>query len=211
MMRQFKILIPLFLLCWLAYLIFGETRQADPASGRHRVVDATSSEHEAETQQQASFNLYQQEVQAQAEALRKMADEKARRDEAGLKTREVRAQLQAAVQAAWETVLRTNSAAFLALKEKAALSPNKSVPCSICDAKGVLHFCILCGHSGKCVECKGTGRLLNGDCCPACLGSGRCHVCFGSGKMPCPFCQSLKLTEIVTPESPAPPALMPLY
>jgi hypothetical protein len=89
---------------------------------------------------------------------------------------------------AWASTLATNWPAYQALRELAAASPSKTTHCTLCDGRGLLSFCAVCEHSGKCIYCAGAGRTSFGEICPICRGSGKCYLCFGTGKMPCLFC-----------------------
>ena len=147
---------------------------------------------------------------ARVKELEKMELARRQRDEASEKTRQARAQLQFFKSRAYAEVVQANRQTFEALRKEAAQAPDKTVPCTICDAKGVLDLCVVCDHTGKCPTCRGTGKHLGGFC-PTCVGTGKCFLCFGAGKMPCPFCQSLLLRkEVITPDTPDPPAEIPL-
>ena len=116
--------------------------------------------------------------------------------------------VQAARAGAWSDVLRTNWAAYQALLLQAAHSPRQAVPCTICNGRGSLAYCIVCRDSGKCERCNGTGKVF-GEPCTTCRGSGKCFLCFGSGKMPCPFCDDGEVFFKAAPPSrmmPVPPA-----
>jgi len=89
---------------------------------------------------------------------------------------------------AWASTLATNWMAYQALRELAAASPTKTAHCTICDGRGLMPFCAVCQHSGKCIYCQGAGRTSFGEICPICRGSGKCYLCFGTGKMACLFC-----------------------
>jgi len=150
---------------------------------------------------------YEQELHAGLEALTRMEDEKEKRDRATAKSMAVRAQLQATCQKAWLEVLAINEPAFKALREKAKLSPNEETPCTICDGKGNMHFCLVCRKSrGVCETCSGLGHNGYGDICPTCLGTRKCFNCFGSGKMLCPFCND----GTISANGPLPPPTMPV-
>ena len=87
---------------------------------------------------------YEQELRAGLEALTRMDDEKEKRDRATAKSVAVRAQLQAGCQDSWVMVLATNEPAFQALRQKAKRSPNEETPCTLCDGKGYMLFCLVC-------------------------------------------------------------------
>lgn len=142
--------------------------------------------------------------------LEKMEIAKRREAHAAEKTLEARTQLQLLKGPAWREIVAANMQKFEALRAEAATSPDKSVPCSICDARGVLEVCVICDRSGKCPTCQGTGTSFN-DVCPTCQKGGKCFLCSGSGKMPCPFCQSSSLSmEAITPETPVPSGEVPI-
>jgi CheY-like chemotaxis protein len=113
--------------------------------------------------------------------------------------------LQAARAAAWGDVLRTNWAAYQALRQQAANSPRHTASCTICNARGSLAYCIVCGNSGKCVRCNGTGQTF-GEPCTTCRGKGKCFLCFGTGRMTCPFCED---GDVYLKGAP-PPTVMPV-
>ena len=43
-------------------------------------------------------------------------------------------------------------------------------------------FCATCGGSGKCINCKGSGRYMIALPCPMCFTNGKCSSCGGSGR-----------------------------
>jgi hypothetical protein len=140
------------------------------------------------------------------EALARMEAEKEKRDLAASKSLDARASLQAACQNSWLEVLTTNQQAFLALREKAKRSPTEETPCTLCDGKGYMHFCLICRNRGICETCRGAGRNGFGEPCSVCLGTRKCFYCFGSGKMLCPFCDD----GMITARGPLPPRTMPV-
>jgi CheY-like chemotaxis protein len=113
--------------------------------------------------------------------------------------------LRAASAAVWAEVLRTNGPAYQALLQQSAQSPRHTAPCTLCDGRGSLPFCVICGNSGKCVRCNGSGQAF-GEPCPTCRGKGKCFHCFGTGKMTCLFCDD----GLVYFSGNAPPAALPL-
>ena len=148
---------------------------------------------------------------ARIKELEKMALKKRQQDEAAKSTHKMRAQLQFYKYSAWRKVIDDRRPVFENLREQAAHSPNKMVPCTICDGNGVLDLCVVCDHTGKCPSCRGTGVYF-GEVCPTCVGSGKCFLCFGAGKMPCPFCQPLRMKEegLITPDTPDPLTDLPI-
>ncbi len=152
---------------------------------------------------------YEEQTRAHVDELEKMADARQLRDQAAQKTEEARTAARLLKRDIWAEVIKTNWQTFQALRQEAARSPDKKVPCTICNAKGVVNFCVVCDHTGKCPTCDGTGKIY-GDVCPACLGNSKCFHCFGSGKMPCPFCQSLPDKEVITVNTPPPSNQIPI-
>ncbi len=151
-----------------------------------------------------------EQVSARVKELERMAEDKRQRDHAAEKTHDSRKKLQFNRHRAWLEVVQANRQTFEDLRREAAHSQDKLVPCTICDAKGVVDLCVVCEHTGKCPTCRGTGKDF-GEVCPTCQGSGKCFLCFGAGKMPCPFCQSLPLRkEVITPDTPDPVAEIPI-
>lgn len=176
----------------------GSAAEPVPAAGEPTSITSTASN-------EVLSPAKPEEALAGAKELEKMALEKRQRSQAAEKTHDARAQLQFYKHSAWTKVILTNWPKFEALRAAAAESPDKMVPCTICDAKGVLDLCVVCDHTGKCPTCHGTGKLF-GEVCPTCVGSGKCFLCHGSGKMPCPFC----LDGMITPETPDPPTEIPI-
>lgn len=90
---------------------------------------------------------------------------------------------------AWKSVIETNRPLYLKLRARAATSPHGETPCTICDGKSYLAYCILCrAHPGKCPTCQGHGHTAGDELCPTCLGGGKCYSCSGHSKMLCPYC-----------------------
>ena len=152
------------------------------------------------------LGAYEEERRSGLEALTRMEDEKEKRDLAASKSLDARAKLLADCQDSWAKVMATNQPAFLDLREKAKHSPLEETPCTLCDGKGNMHFCLVCPKNrGVCQACSGLGHNGYGDLCPACLGKRKCFNCFGSGKMLCPFCND----GTISAKGPLPPARMP--
>lgn len=147
---------------------------------------------------------------ARVKELEKMELLRSQREQAAEKMHEARAKLQFYKHRDWTEVIQAHRQEFKALREAAVQWPLKKIPCTICDAKGVLDLCVVCEHTGKCPTCRGTGKNFD-EICAACSGSGKCFLCSGSGKMPCPFCQSSPLwMELITAGTPDPAAEIPI-
>ncbi|HZQ46935.1 MAG TPA: hypothetical protein VFC07_07990 [Verrucomicrobiae bacterium] len=146
-------------------------------------------------------------VRQRREALAAMGAEQARRMRAARYMESERATFQLNWHARWSAVLSSNWPAFQRLRLEAKHSHNKHIPCTICDGRGRMDFCILCLNSGQCVACRGAGKLISGDYCPVCGGSGKCYLCGGIGKMTCPFCDDGEIYA----NGALPPKLMPLH
>jgi hypothetical protein len=131
---------------------------------------------------------YLEAVERRVKELVAMELEMAKRDRAAQQMATSRRQAQMVTMMAWSSVIKTNYPAFLALRHKAASSPDGTTPCTICDGFSYMP-CVMCSHrDGKCITCKGTGKRAGGEYCPSCSGDGKCYLCTGSGKMFCPFC-----------------------
>lgn len=150
-----------------------------------------------------------EEANPEISKLEKMARARQLRDEAAKKTDGARSALLMNRQPAWRKAVEDRRRLFEELRRNAKQSPNKQVPCTICDTKGILDFCVICDHSGKCPDCKGIGKN-EAWVCPTCQGTGNCFYCNGLKKMPCPFCQSHSYKrEVITTETPDPPNEIP--
>lgn len=79
------------------------------------------------------------------------------------------------------------------------VGPDRFTPCPTCKGAGKSQTtCESCSGSGRCVTCRGTGKLKaliasGSRICLQCKGSAQCRACDGSGKVnsnsPCPTCQ----------------------
>ena len=146
-------------------------------------------------------------TQARIVELKNMEVEVNRRERAAAQTYEVRQELRAARHDAWHSVISTNWPAYEELRKKAVDSPSHEAPCTLCDGKGYMPFCVLCRqNSGKCVTCAGTGIARGGEQCPACFGTGKCYLCYGGGRMACAFCSD----GTIMTKLPPPPNEMPI-
>jgi hypothetical protein len=123
-----------------------------------------------------------------------------------LKQRERLTRLQISLANAWSNVLSTNWVAYQELRRKAAGSVEKTAPCTICDGRGSMLFCIVCDNVRRCIDCNGKGKTPYGERCPTCRGKGTCYLCGGSGQMPCVFCDD----GLVYSEGVPPPFKLPL-
>lgn len=158
-------------------------------------------------EQQARAVAYEQLTQGHVRELARMAEDQRKRDQAAVAMKYSRDNLQAKSQSGWTELLVTNAAAFQTLRSLAARSPNGRTPCTLCDGKGYQSYCLLCpADKGRCVTCRGTGKVFVDEYCPTCLGARKCFLCYGSGKMACPFCDD----GMITLDWPPPPAKMPV-
>lgn len=155
------------------------------------------------TRERAAVELQNRQHLAELTRLEK---EQQKRNEVAVKQQERLTRLQISLANTWSNVLATNWTVYQELRRKAAGSENKRAPCTICDGEGMMHFCVVCENSGKCIDCKGKGKTPYGEPCPACRGKGRCYLCGGAGKMPCLFCDD---GMVCFPGVP-PPAKLPL-
>jgi len=126
--------------------------------------------------------------QSGADDLSRRVADKEKRDRAGAQTVEYRKGLQMSRDGDWQRFLNPRKAEYKALRAKAVADPHGTTPCTICNGRGSMDDCFLCGSTGKCPTCKGTGQVSADGYCPTCLGSGKCFHCNGTGKLVCPFC-----------------------
>lgn len=134
-------------------------------------------------------------MKASVDALARMETDATRRARTASKTYQVRTELSTKAQSAWSTMIATNTPIYLTLHRAASQDDHHETPCTICDGKGYMHYCILCESSkGQCVSCQGTGLTPTGEDCPVCLGKKKCYLCYGTGKMPCVFCDDGTIT-----------------
>ena len=127
--------------------------------------------------------------------LSRLSVEQRKREQAAAKTKRYREDLQIATMVPWSKVISNNWLAFQSLRRQAAAAPNGTTPCTLCDSKGHMSFCVLCRNGGKCPTCAGAGMVREEEYCPTCLGTGKCYLCFGTGKMPCPFCDEGRISS----------------
>ena len=161
---------------------------------------------QAEIQRQ--FTAMQQDQQSAAAELARRDAARGLRARAEAKTVEYRKVLQIDFADEWTSFLRDHWQTYKDLRARAAASRDGKTPCTICDGHGLMDSCFLCGSTGMCPTCKGTGKLslTSDELCPTCLGSGKCYRCAGTGKMVCPFCDD----GIVDIHAAPPPNLLPL-
>jgi CheY-like chemotaxis protein len=183
--RSFSILFSVAFTGWLG---------CSPAVARAATVEATTGHlaigaPEPASEQARAMQAAADEPQTRARVEHFAELEAAQRARSQLEASHYRdvLELQAARATAWSDVLRTNWAAYEALRQQAVNSPRHTASCTICNGRGSLAFCIVCGNNGKCVRCNGTGKAF-GELCTTCRGNGKCFLCFGTGKMTCLFC-----------------------
>jgi len=177
-----------------------------PAPARPAPVPAVTARSQREAQQ-AQQAAHERLTQAHVKELARLEEEQRKRNQAAAGMKPAREHLQFKAQDGWSELLATNSAAFIALRKRAAQSPTGETPCTLCDGGGYQHYCVLCPEAkGKCATCKGSGMFSAKEYCPTCLGTGKCFLCFGTGKMSCPFCND----GMVSLKWPLPPARLPI-
>ena len=158
----------------------------------------------SDSERQIQFDQLEQEKQAYADEISRRDSLREKRQRAGARTEGFRKQLQFSRSDAWAKMIASNAPAYE--KIRAAAASNGSAPCTLCNGRGTMSFCVLCGSSGQCPSCNGTGQF-EGNLCPACLGSGKCYLCVGKGRMICPFCDDGE----VGVKAPLPPQSLPLH
>ena len=206
MKSRLLILAGVFVAVWLACLLV-VTHDA-PVTARASVVVAAPPEPAPEAETEAQKAAYQEQTRQGIADLARLETAQRRRSELeakrGQSLRELG--LLRTRASAWSAIVATNWPAYQALREQAAAAPSKMVHCTICEGRGLMSYCVVCEHSGKCIACKGTGLTPFGQVCPTCRGSGKCYLCFGTGKMPCLFCDD----GDVYAKGPFPPQNMPM-
>lgn len=210
MSRALQIL-SIALLCGMAIALV--VRAMSPGSPTGAVLAAPAARSDVPSEALALevvSNVKPEDAHERVVKLESMVQGKRQQAESAEKTRQARSQIQFVKRRAWAEVINANRQTFEELRKRSIQAPEKLVPCTICDTKGVLELCVVCDHSGKCPTCSGTGKQF-GDVCATCSGRGKCFLCFGSGNMPCPFCQALPLRkEVITPITPEPRAEIPI-
>lgn len=152
------------------------------------------------------FDALEKDKQAYAAELSRKDLERQNRANAAAQTVKYREALQSLKSAPWSQYIAAHLREYQSLRAKAAASPDGRTACTICDGKGKTDFCVLCGSTGKCPTCDGSGRLLGGDFCPTCQGNGNCYLCKGFKKMACAFCDD----GVIDIKAPPPPNQMPI-
>jgi hypothetical protein len=199
--RRFHLL-ALILVGWLAWMLI---------TGWGRLAPGTATPEETLPTEPATENIVSASEAAPAQPasgtdLAYMETERAKWNRATTNMGSARLDLRLAKKTAWSELISTNWQTYQALRKQAEHSPTGTAHCTICNGAGVMSFCVLCEHNdGKCLTCKGTGKLSANEYCPACLGKGKCFLCGGGGRMPCPFCDD----GTIDLKLPPPPKMMP--
>jgi hypothetical protein len=171
-----------------------------------RTLDADAPPPPSEQERAQERAIIESQNRQQVVELTRLEKEQQKYTELAVKQRERLMRLQITLANTWSNVLSTNWSTYQELRRKAAGSPNKTVPCTICDGQGMMHFCVVCENSGKCIDCNGKGKTPYGAPCPTCRGKGRCYLCGGAGQMPCLFCDD----GLVYSQGVSPPVKLPL-
>jgi hypothetical protein len=194
--------------CWALLTIYVGWRSA--VSGRHpvqaRTIDADAPPPPSEQERAQERAAVEFQSRQHVAELARLEKEQQKGIELAVKQRERLMRLQISLANTWSNVLSTNWTVYQELRRKAAGSANNAAPCTICDGRGLMHFCIVCENSGKCIDCNGKGKTPYGKPCPTCRGKGRCYLCGGAGQMPCLFCDD----GLVYSQGVPPPVYLPL-
>jgi Spy/CpxP family protein refolding chaperone len=170
----------LVVVCWLHQSSTSPDRSPD---GTVQAQSITSSDHPAPW---PAF-MHDHSDEESVRTLKLQEDQRQKAEYARARMMRERSTLQRIHQADWTAVLQTNWAKFEELRKRAAAGDGRT-PCTLCDGFGYMP-CVMCtDHNGRCVNCDGISRSVNGQHCAACLGSGKCYLCNGHGKMLCIFC-----------------------
>jgi hypothetical protein len=200
--RVFAVVCWALLTAWLGWR--SAVSGSHPVNARTLDADAPPPPSEQErTQERAAVEFQNRQQVAE---LAKFEKAQQKHTDLLVKQRERLMRLQISLANTWSNVLATNLTVYQELRRKAAGSARKATPCTICDGQGMMHFCIVCENSGKCIDCNGKGKTPYGEPCPACRGKGRCYLCGGAGQMPCVFCDD----GLVYSEGVPPPLNLPL-
>jgi len=190
------------LVCWWSW-----GRSPSPTGPKASAVSAAMNQPAAtvsDAERQRQFDQLEQEKQTYADEISRRDSLREKRQRAGARTEGFRKQLQFSHSDAWAKMIASNAPAYEKMRAAAAIYG--SAPCTLCSGRGTMGFCVLCGNSGRCPSCNGTGQF-EGDFCPACLGSGKCYLCVGKGRMICPFCDDGEVGS----KAPLPPQSLPLH
>ena len=179
--------VALVAICTLALSRQSPSPEDSPASG----VNPTAAPILvlAREAQEMDESLHQQQTHERVASMEHQQVAQQRYARAAAQSGESRRFINRAHAGSWKSVINTNRGAYLALRATAANSPRSETPCTICDGKSYLAYCILCGaHPGKCPTCQGGRNTAGDEVCPTCLGSGKCYSCSGHARMLCPYC-----------------------
>jgi len=158
----------------------------------------------SDDERQRQFDHLEQERKTYADEISRRDSLREKRQRAGARTEGFRKQLQFSRSDAWAKMIASNAPAYQKIRAAAAI--HGSSPCTLCNGRGTMSLCVLCGNSGQCPSCNGTGQF-EGDLCPTCIGSGKCYLCVGKGRMICPFCDDGEVGS----KAPLPPQSLPLH
>jgi hypothetical protein len=148
---------------------------------------------------------YLRGVEDRVDRLVSMETDRGKRMQAGERMEASRQHWQWEIRSQWQSIIKTNYAAYERLLEQARKSPDGTVPCTLCDGFSYVP-CILCSERpGKCIDCGGRGRR-GSEYCPTCVGNGTCYLCNGLEKMLCAFCDD----GAIDIEHPSPQPLAPI-
>jgi hypothetical protein len=202
MKRRIFVALMIGILAWQLLPGFSRNSSSRPAAG----APAAAPDPTLVRSQINAAAAYNTENRAQIEAALEQEKAQQRMAKAVAQTKDYRGMLQLRTEDAWSSFINEHRPAFHDLRREAARSTAGTVSCTICGARGVLDFCVVCGDTGKCPTCNGTGALRDGSICPTCEGNGKCFHCHGSGKMACPFCDD----GLVYARQPLPPNVIPI-
>lgn len=179
--------VALVAICTLALSRQGPASEDSPASSVHpTAAPIVVMAREALAMDES---LHQQQTQERVAAMEHQEATQQRYARAAAQSGESRRFINRAHAGSWKAVIDTNRPAYLALRAKATQSPQGETPCTICDGKSYLAYCILCRpHPGKCPTCLGGKNTAGDELCATCLGGGKCYACSGHSKMLCPYC-----------------------
>ena len=184
--RRLLAILCCLLAVWLGWCVSRGPEQSTQPERNSVAAEATN--RQAELEQAREQAVVEEQTRQQVVELAKLEREQHEHSELAIKQHERLMRLRASRADAWSQVLTTNWPVYQTLREKALNSREGTSPCTICNGRGSLPFCVVCEGNGKCLDCNGTGKTPFGERCPTCRGSGKCYLCRGSGKMPCLFC-----------------------